>query len=147
MAHHKSAIKRIRRNNSASVRNNQYATAVRTAVKKFRLAVTSAAAGTIDKGIVAPLFLKAQSLLSKAANKGVLHPNNASRKVGRLAALLKKFEEGKIVIAAVSKPGKKVVKKDAPAVAAAPAAAAAPKAKAAPKPKAKAAAKPKADKK
>ncbi len=94
MAHHKSAIKRIRRNNSAGIRNNQYLTAVRTAVKKFRLAVSSAAAGTIDKATVSPLFHKAQSLLAKAANKGVLHPNNASRKVGRLAALLKTLESG-----------------------------------------------------
>lgn len=139
MAHHKSAIKRIRRNNRASVRNNQYLTAVRTAVKKLRLAVSSVAAGTLDKSTVSPLFLKAQSLLAKAANKGLLHPNNASRKVGRLAALLKTLDDGSAAAAstAAAKAAKKVPVKKVAAPAAAAKAKAAPKAKAPAKPKAK----------
>ena len=134
MAHHKSAIKRIRRNNRAGVQNSQYLTAVRTAVKRFRLAVASAAAGTLDKGTVQPLFLKAQSLLAKAATKGLIHSNNASRKIGRLAAAVKALENGTTPKLAVKAPKKSVKKEAAPAaaapVAAAPKKAAAPKAKA-----------------
>lgn len=125
VAHHKSAIKRIRRNNRANVRNNQYLTGVRTAVKKFRLAVSSAAAGTLEKTTVGPLFLKAQSLLAKAATKGLIHKNNASRKIGRLAALLKTLDgaTGTPVAAAPKAAKKAAPAKKEPAAAAKPKAA------------------------
>jgi len=138
VAHHKSAIKRIRRNNSANVRNSEYLTAVRTAVKKFRLAASSAAAGTIDKSAVGPLFLRAQSLLAKAATKGLLHRNNASRKVGRLASLLTKTLDGTLaapVAAAVRKPKKEKVAPQKKEVVAKPKAAPAAAKKPAPKKK------------
>ncbi len=86
MAHHKSAIKRIRRNNSANLRNSSYMAGVRTAVKKFRAAVKESGA---DAGIITPLFVSAQKIVSKAAQKGLIHKNNAARTVSRLAKLLK----------------------------------------------------------
>lgn len=128
MAQHKSAIKRIRRNNAARVRNRQYLAAVKTAVKKFRTAVLGAGQGTFDKAQVRPLFVSAQSMLAKAATKGVLHRNNVARKIGRLSAMLKSAEAGVVAAADV-----KVAKKSAAARRAestAPAAAAAPAAKA-----------------
>ena len=99
MAHHKSAIKRIRRNDRARIRNRQYLSAVKTAVKKFRFAVLGAGQGTFDKGAVRPLFVNAQSLLAKAATKGVIHKNNASRRIGRLSAMLKSAEAGQVALA------------------------------------------------
>jgi len=86
VAHHKSAIKRIRRNNSANLRNSSYMASVRTAVKKFRAAVKQ---GGADVGVLNPLFVSAQKIVSKAAQKGIIHKNNAARTVSRLAKLLK----------------------------------------------------------
>lgn len=110
MAHHKSAIKRIRRNERARVSNRQYLSAVKTAVKKFRFAVLGAGQGTFDKTAVRPLFVSAQSMLAKAATKGVLHKNNAARRIGRLSAMLKSAEAGE-----VSRADQKAVKKSAAA--------------------------------
>lgn len=104
MAHHKSAIKRIRRNNSANLRNSAYLSSVRTAVKKFRAAVMQ---GGADSAILNPLFVSAQKFVSKAAQKGILHKNNAARTVARLAKLLK--NAGNIAIA--TGPVKKAAKK------------------------------------
>ena len=120
MAHHKSAIKRIRRNNRANTRNRQYLSSVRTAVKKFRTAVLGAGQGSVDKAAVRPLFVAAQSMLAKAATKGILHKNNANRRIGRLSAMLRSAEAGAVASADV-----KATKKKANA----------PKAKAAPKKK------------
>ena len=103
MAHHKSAKKRIRRNARANVNNKQYLSTVRTAIKKFRTAVSGAAEGKLEKATVAPLFVTAQSLLSKAAAKGLIHRNNADRKVGRLNALLKKLDSGVLATEAEAK--------------------------------------------
>ena len=85
MAHHKSAKKRILTNAKKRVQNHSYISTVRTAVKKLR-----AAAAKGDLQDIGTLFENAQSLLHKAASHGILHRNNASRKVARLAALVKK---------------------------------------------------------
>lgn len=86
MAHHKSAKKRTRANERKRDRNRSYLSSVRTAVKSFHQA---ASAGESQEDI-AKLFQGAQSLLSKAATKGILHKNNASRRVARLAAVMRK---------------------------------------------------------
>lgn len=111
MAHHKSAIKRIRRNDRASERNSQYLSSVRSAVKKFRLAVAGLQNGTVEKSTLTPLFVSAQSLLAKAANKGVIHRNNAVRKIGRLSKLLKSVEESVAGTSTASKGPKTAAKK------------------------------------
>ena len=104
MAHHKSAIKRIRRNNSANLRNSAYLSSVRTAVKKFKAAVIQ---GGTDSAVLNPLFVSAQKFVSKAAQKGLLHKNNASRTVARLAKMLKKAGTGSAGTATVKKAAKK----------------------------------------
>ena len=129
MAHHKSAIKRIRRNARAKVRNSQYLSAVKTAVKKFRSAVLGAGQGTFDKAEVRPLFVKAQSALSKAATKGVLHKNNAARKIGRLSAMLRSAEAGQVAQANLKAAKKSAATRRAEAAASEAPAAKAPKAK------------------
>ena len=100
MAHHKSAKKRIRSDAVKRDRNRAYLSSVRTAVKSFRKAAESGEKGeSVEK-----LFKVAQKALSKAASKGILHENNASRKVSRLSAVLKKAQNGAF-------PAEKVAKK------------------------------------
>ncbi len=85
MANHKSAEKRARVSERRRTQNREYLSSVRTAIKKFRL---SAAAPKLEKGVKEKLFLEAQSIIQKAAQKGLIHKNNAARKVSRLAKLL-----------------------------------------------------------
>ncbi|MGE0174401.1 MAG: 30S ribosomal protein S20 [Oligoflexales bacterium] len=85
MAQHKSAKKRIRTNERKRARNRTYISSLRTAIKKFRTAATTGASTeSVNK-----LFIDAQSLLGKAASKGILHKNNIARKVSRLSKVLK----------------------------------------------------------
>ncbi len=115
MAHHKSAKKRIRSNARKNNRNRTYISSVRTAVKAFR----SAAEAGQEESKVLQLFRSAQAMLASAATKGVIHRNNASRKIGRLANMLKAVQAGeKVGAAAVAKkaaPKKAPTKKDAAA--------------------------------
>jgi len=122
VAQHKSAIKRIRRNERARVRNRQYLSSVKTAVKKFRAAVLGAGQGSFDKEQVRPLFMNAQMMLAKAANKGILHKNNASRKISRLSAMLRSAEAGEVAKADLRLAKKSAATRRAEAAAAASAA-------------------------
>lgn len=90
MAHHKSAKKRIRSDATKNARNHSFISSVRTAMKGFRVAITE------DQGAekVNGLFAKAQSMLARASTKGMMHKNTVSRKTSRLAALLKKYQDG-----------------------------------------------------
>lgn len=81
MASHRSAAKRARQTIKRTERNTGRLTRVRTLIKAFRTALT----GT-DKTIVESTFLAATRELRKAASAGILHRNNASRRVARLAA-------------------------------------------------------------
>ncbi len=80
MANHKSAEKRARQTETRRLRNKQYVSSVRTAIKRIYTAIE---AGEPHES-VAKIFQMAQSALSKAATKGLFHPNNASRRIGRL---------------------------------------------------------------
>lgn len=79
MAHHKSAKKRIRQTEARRLRNRMARSTLRTAVKKVEMAIE---AGQADQARAN--LLKATSLLDKAARKGLLHRNNASRRISRL---------------------------------------------------------------
>ncbi len=81
MANHKSAIKRIRRNERARQRNRLVITSTRTIVKGARVKL----AGSIsNQAETQEAVRKAISALDRAAQKGVIHPNNASRRKSRL---------------------------------------------------------------
>lgn len=110
MATHESSKKRARQAIKRRERNRKYVSSVRSAVKSFKAAI---AAGEGKEALV-NLFTTAQTALAKAAQKGLLHSNNASRSISRLAATLNKVEGtgGKTVVA---KPVKKAVKKPATA--------------------------------
>jgi len=93
VAYHKSAEKRAKRNDRVRKENKKYISSVRTAIKKFRTAAQTALTGG-DTSVLVPLFQEAQSQLAKAAQKGLVHSNNAGRRIGRLAALLKTAAAG-----------------------------------------------------
>ena len=90
MANKKSAIKRIRQNEKRRVRNRVYRGSARTFVKNARLAIE---AGNVDDAREATQ--EAVKALDKAAEKGVLHRNNASRRKGRLMKQFAALEKEK----------------------------------------------------
>ena len=87
MANIKSQIKRNRQNIKRRSRNRVYRGSARTYVKKARLAIES---GDIEAARAATI--QAASALDKAAQKGVLHKNNASRRKSRLMKQLAELE-------------------------------------------------------
>lgn len=78
MANHKSAIKR----NAQSLRRRMRNRAVKTRVKKSIKAVGKAHQNGED---VKTRLMEAQSVIDKAAKKGVIHKRTAARKISRLA--------------------------------------------------------------
>ncbi len=76
MPHHKSAKKRLRQDGKRRARNRAVKSQVKTAVKK----VLSA-----DSQEAPVLLRQAQSVIDRAAKKGVLHWRAAARKKSRLA--------------------------------------------------------------
>ncbi len=85
MANIKSQIKRNRQNEKSRLRNRNLRGAARTAVTAAREAFTENDPETKEA------VLKAISTLDKAAEKGVIHKNNASRRKGRLMKRLADF--------------------------------------------------------
>lgn len=70
MAHHQSAKKRIRQDDSKKLRNRYYARTMRNAVKKLR--------NTTEKEEAEGLLPGVTSMLDKLAKKNIIHPNKAS---------------------------------------------------------------------
>lgn len=86
MANIKSAKKRILVNRTKADRNKAIKSGVKTSVKK----VTAAIAAN-DKEAANAALVAATATIDKAAKKGVLHKNTASRKVSRLAQAVNKM--------------------------------------------------------
>ena len=84
MAHHKSAIKRIRQTRTRKLYNRANKKALRIAVRKVREATS------YDDGMV--LLKKAYSVLDKVAGRGVIHKNNAANKKSSLSIFVKKLK-------------------------------------------------------
>jgi small subunit ribosomal protein S20 len=84
MAHHKSALKRIRQTETRTERNRARRSRIRTYVKKVEMAITAG-----DQSQANEAFRVAQSELSQGVTKGVLKANTASRKISRLNARVK----------------------------------------------------------
>jgi small subunit ribosomal protein S20 len=87
LANHKSALKRIRSNEKKRERNRMWRSRTRT---EFKQAAAAIAAGNLEEAREATL--EAVRVLDKAANKGVLHPNNAARHKSRLMKRLAELE-------------------------------------------------------
>ena len=75
MANHKSTLKRAKQNKVKNFRNKS----VKTQIKNIIKSVKEADADTSKN-----VFIKAQSIIDKAAKKGVIHKKTASRKISRL---------------------------------------------------------------
>jgi small subunit ribosomal protein S20 len=88
LANSKSAIKRIRQNAKRRQRNRYFASRARTLVKKARTSMEES--GPEDSRAVT---MAAISALDKAAEKGILHRNNAARRKGRLMHRLALLEK------------------------------------------------------
>ncbi len=79
----KQAIKRVKTQKKANQLNATQLSELRTAVKKFKLAQAEGAENASD------LHKEAVRSLDKAASKGLIHKNKASRDKARLAKLTK----------------------------------------------------------
>ena len=86
MANIKSAKKRILTSAKRTAANKAVKSSVKTAIKKVNKAVEAG-----DKEAAAAALIAAEATIDKAASKGVLHKNNASRKVARLANSINKI--------------------------------------------------------
>ena len=86
MANHPSALKRARQNEVKRVENKSYKTRVKKAVKDVRIAISANSVDQAQKS-----FKEAVSVIQKTASKGVIHKNQASRKISRLAHGIKQI--------------------------------------------------------
>ena len=128
MTHSRSAEKRVRQAEERRVRNRSIRGATRTQIRK---ALPLIAANRLDEAESA--VRQAVSALDKAAEKGVIHPNNVARHKSRL---MLKYNSAVATAAAAppveaAKPARRATKKAAPEKA--PAKAKAPAKKPAPK--------------
>lgn len=81
MRKNKSAIKKARQAEERRVRNSH----VKTTMKTYTKRALAALSGETDKEQANQSFTEAVSKIYKAASKGVIHKNTASRKVSRLS--------------------------------------------------------------
>jgi small subunit ribosomal protein S20 len=86
LANTKSAIKHIRQSEKRRVQNRAVKSAARTYVKRARVAAESAPAEAM------PQIVDAIRALDRAAQKGVIHRNNAARRKSRLIKVLREHE-------------------------------------------------------
>lgn len=70
MAHHKSALKRIRQNNKRRLQNRYYAKTTRNAIRKLR--------SCTNKTEAQPLLVQVISMLDKLVKKSIIHRNKAA---------------------------------------------------------------------
>ena len=77
MANHKSALKRIRSNETKRLRNKYQLKTTRTFVKRLK--------SSKDKNEAQELYKKVSSMLDKLAKKNIIHKNNAANKKSKLA--------------------------------------------------------------
>jgi len=77
MANHKSALKRIRQNETKRLNNRYYAKTTRNAVKALRSAT--------DKEEAAKLYPEVVSMIDKLAKRNVIHKNKAANLKSKLA--------------------------------------------------------------
>ena len=87
MAHHKSALKRVRQTIKRNARNRHMRSALRTHLKNYHALITAKDAEAAEKN-----FSEVQKQIDKAVTKGILHRNAGARTKARLAAAVKKIK-------------------------------------------------------
>jgi small subunit ribosomal protein S20 len=80
-----SALKALRRDARKAIYRGKIRTSTRTHIKKVRTLIASGKVAEADKALQ-----DAVSALDKAAEKGVIHKNNAARRKARLTLALNK---------------------------------------------------------
>jgi small subunit ribosomal protein S20 len=88
LANIKSQIKRNKQNSVARLRNRVYRGSARTLIRKAQVAIRTENAEMAEAEVK-----KAIRALDKAAQKGVIHKNNAARRKSRLMAHLNAIAE------------------------------------------------------
>ena len=86
MAHHKSALKRIRQNVKKTARNRSLKSDVRTVIKKFRVIIENK---DIEKAREA--YPHVQKNIDKAVTKGLIHKKTGARYKSRLCLSVSKL--------------------------------------------------------
>ena len=86
MAHHKDAIKRIKQNERRRIANRGYRSRMRNQIKKVRDAVEQGQAESAQTEL-----RTATSIIHRLASKGIIHRNQAARRISRLNAAVKKI--------------------------------------------------------
>ena len=84
MAHHRSAEKRHRQSVSRAANNRYFMSTLKTFLKKARTSIIAKEEGAQK------LLRRATSFIQHVANKGVIHPNKASRLVSRITKFYNK---------------------------------------------------------
>jgi small subunit ribosomal protein S20 len=87
LPHIKSAQKQARVNEKRRMRNKSYRSQAKTNVTKAEKLIFSGELEAAKEGVVA-----AVSSLDRAAEKGIIHPNNAARRKSRLMKKLNKAQ-------------------------------------------------------
>lgn len=77
MAHHKSALKRIRQNEKKRLHNKYFAKTTRNAIRKLRTSTNKSEAQT--------LFNEVSSMLDRLAKRNIIHQNKAANNKSKLA--------------------------------------------------------------
>ena len=77
MAHHKSALKRIRQNEKKRIHNKYYAKTMRNAIKALR--------NTSDKEEAEKMYPKVASMIDKLAKRNIIHKNKAANLKSKLS--------------------------------------------------------------
>lgn len=85
MAHHKSALKRVRQTIKRTAQKRSQRSDLRTVIKKFRLILDG---GNMDQAREA--YSGVQKNIDKAVTKGILHKRTGSRYKSRLALSMAK---------------------------------------------------------
>ncbi len=75
----RSVLKRIRQNEKRRLRNQAWRTRIKTVVKKVEELI-----GKNDKESVKTALNEAIKVINRAASKGIIHKNAASRKISKL---------------------------------------------------------------
>lgn len=88
MANIKSQIKRNRQNEKRRIRNRVYRGRARTFVTRARQAIESSNPEAAKEAVI-----QAVSALDRAAEKGIIHKNNAARRKSRLMKRLAALEK------------------------------------------------------
>jgi small subunit ribosomal protein S20 len=83
VANHKSAIKRALQNINRRLRNKAVRTQVKSVTKQLEAKIAEK-----DQQVAAAELKAVKSTIAKAAKKGVLHRNTASRKISRLERMV-----------------------------------------------------------